>query len=138
MVETPVGMRCQECARLQKPPIFQVPWRYYLWAVGAGLVLAVAFGLLWALVRVFFPLSGYFSFVTALAVGYGTGELIGLAVRRRRGPGLALVGGVSVVACYLVGLLAAPELIFSVRFGFNLWDILFGAAGVLVAVNLLR
>ncbi|MEW6033846.1 MAG: hypothetical protein AB1603_03205 [Chloroflexota bacterium] len=138
MVETPVGMRCRECARLQKLPIFQVSWRYYLRAVGAGLGLAVAFGVLWALVRVFFPFSGYFSFVIALAVGYGIGELIGLAVGRRRGPGLALTGGVSVAACYLVGLLVAPDLIFSVSFGFNLWDILFGAAGVLVAVNLLR
>lgn len=138
MVGTPVGMRCRECANIQRHPIFQVPVRYYLVAVGVGLGLALVFGTLWALVRISFTSSGYFSFVISLAVGYGIGEVIGLAVRRKRGPGLAIIGGVSVAACYLVGLLAAPDLVFSVRFGFTLWDVLFGAAGALIAVSLLR
>ena len=47
MVETPVGARCPECARLRKLPTFQVGTRYLLIAASSGLAAAGISGVIW-------------------------------------------------------------------------------------------
>ena len=44
MVETPVGARCRECARVNKLPTYDVSNRQMLISFGVGLLIAVAYG----------------------------------------------------------------------------------------------
>lgn len=138
MVETPVGMKCRQCARLQRLPTFQISAKHYLMATGVALGLAVAFGFAWGVVRVFVPFSGFFGFFIALGVGYGFGEIIHKATGRKRGTGLAAVAGLGVVACFLVSLWIIPPLISPYHFGIGFFDIVFVAVGAFVAANILR
>jgi hypothetical protein len=69
--------------------------------------------------------------LVAIGIGYGTGELISLAVNRKRGTGLAIIAGASVVLAFLV---AWPSL----GYGLNIWRLLFLAFGVYAAVQRVR
>lgn len=138
MVETPVGMKCRGCARLQRLPVFRVSARHYLQALGAGLGSAAAFGFAWAVFRVFVPFSGFFGFFMALGVGYGTGELVYIAARHKRGPWLAAIAGASVVISSFLSLIVFPQLISPFRFAPGIFDLLSVVAGVVVAVTVVR
>jgi len=101
MVETPVGARCQECAKVSKLPTYRVTTDYYLRAAGAALVTAVVIGVLWGIVQNY--LRGFF-FILGFALGYGLGiamsEAISRSVNRKRGTSLAIIGVLGVLACY--------------------------------------
>ena len=130
MVQTPVGAKCPDCAKLYKLPTYQVSGRYYLRAVGAGLGMAIVCGILCAalgLIR--FP---FLNFVLAAGVGYVIGEVISKAVNRKRGTGLAIIAGGCVVISYFISILSPWGL------HFGLFDILALALGVFLAVNRLR
>ncbi|MBI4284554.1 MAG: B-box zinc finger protein [Chloroflexi bacterium] len=134
MVQTPVGARCRACARLYRIPTYNVKLSHYLRAAGAGLGMALAGGAAWgfviSLLRGFLPL--YLNLLIAPLVGYLIGEVIGLATNRKRGIGLAVLGGVSLLLAYLVALLVPWGL------RFFMLDILAFALGVFVAVSRLR
>jgi hypothetical protein len=104
---------------------------HYLRAIGAGLGTAVVCGLVWGLIQDFVPFF-YLSFIIAGGVGYAIGEVIGLAVNRKRGIGLAVIGGLAVVLSYLVAS--------SIFWGwhFSLFDLISVGIGVFVAVSRLR
>ncbi|MBI2853874.1 MAG: hypothetical protein HYX87_03010 [Chloroflexi bacterium] len=137
MVTTPVGMKCRDCAGLRQLPVFQVSALHYLKACGVGLLLAIAFGLAWTIVRLFVPYSGIFSFVIALGVGYGVAELMSRSVNRKRGTGLAVMAGAFAGICYTLSLLVFPRF-FGLHYGTGIWDLLIVAAAIAVAVNQLR
>ncbi|MFA4835808.1 MAG: B-box zinc finger protein, partial [Dehalococcoidia bacterium] len=94
VVQTPVGARCPDCAKLTRLPIFQVSILDHLKAVGVGLGLALSSGTAWGIIGPDIPL---FSYLIALAVGYMIGELGSLSVNRKRGAGLQVIFGVSVL-----------------------------------------
>ncbi len=128
MVQTPVGARCPECARLYKLPTYRVSTRYYLRAIGTALGMAIAGGVVWGLVGIFVPFF-LLSFLLAAGVGYAIGEVVSLAVNRKRGTGLATVAGMAVAISYLV----------SLYFGFfHILDLLALALGIFIAVSRLR
>lgn len=102
LVQTPVGARCRDCANVRKIPTYSVTPRYYARAVAAGVVTAVGCGVTWGLVIVFVP-SVIMSFLLAPLVGYAIGEMISLAVNRKRGVGLAITAAIMLVFSYLVG-----------------------------------
>jgi len=105
MIETPVGARCPECARLYKLPTYQVSTQYYLRAIGVGLGLAIGFGILWGMAE---QLSRfYISFLLAAGIGYAIGELISLSVNNKRGKSLAVIAGISVGVSYAVSVLSS-------------------------------
>lgn len=153
MVQTPVGARCRECAQLRRLPTYDVSPRQYLVAAAMGVASALVGGTIWALL----PLGGYFSFIVAAALGYGIGELIGLAVNRRRGPGLQSIAALSTILSFLVsrlfpillsqvtlGVLAPPQMIFSLLYRILLAALMDPYAwiavgiGVFVALSRLR
>jgi hypothetical protein len=80
----PVGVRCKECANLNRLPTYQVSTRHVARGVGAaiGLGLAGAVGLMIVLAR--FPFAGFF-FIVMDGLGYLIGEGVGKAVNQRRG-----------------------------------------------------
>jgi hypothetical protein len=131
MVQTPVGARCPDCAKLSKLPTYQVPTKYYLRAAGAGLGMAIVCGIVWGLIGLIIPFF-YLNLLIAAGIGYAIGEVVGLSVNRKRGTRLAVVAGSSVVISYLVGILTP----WGLHFGF--FDLLSVALGIFIAVTRLR
>lgn len=107
LVQTPVGARCRECARLRPLPIFQISPAYYLRALGAGLGMALMGGTLWGIL----PTLGFLSFFIVLGAGYLVGEAVSLAVNRKRGRWLQAVAGTSFLLAYLVSQVAPTLLL---------------------------
>jgi len=105
LVQTPVGARCPDCAKLYKLPTFRVTTRYYLRAAGTALGMAIACGLIWGLIIGLFRF-GFLNFVLAAGVGYAIGEVVSLSVNRKRGTGLAVVAGIGVAVSYSVSFLS--------------------------------
>ena len=92
-VFTPVGARCPDCANLQRLPVYLISPGQYALASGAGLAAGLIGGILWALV----PFGGFFGFFIAGGLGWLLADLTSRAVNRKRGPGLQVIAGVSVV-----------------------------------------
>ena len=101
IVETPVGLRCRECAQLRRIPAYAVTPQQYLVASLVTISLAFISGLGWAFVQSF-PLVGFFSFFIALGVGYIMGELVTLSVNRKRGRGLQVIVATGIFLSYLI------------------------------------
>ena len=93
LVQTPVGMRCAECAGLKRLPTYQVTSRYYLKAIGVGIGIAIACGVAWWAINLILPFY-FLQFFVGAGAGYAIGEVISLAVNRKRGTGLAVVSGI--------------------------------------------
>ena len=136
MVQTPVGARCPDCARLYKLPTYSISTKYYLRAIGAGLGMAIVCGLVWGVVEWVIPLFS-FNLLLAPAAGYAIGEVVGLSVNRKRGVGLAIVAGAAVAVSYFISFLLFPG-----GLPIGLFRILYHlvalALGVFVAVTRLR
>ncbi len=135
MVQTPVGAKCPDCAKLYKLPIYQVSTKHYLRAAGTGLGMAIACGIVWGLIGLMVPFF-YLNLLIAAGVGYAIGEVISRSVNRKRGTRLAIVGGIAVAISYVVSILLSP-------FGFHLslfqiLDLLALALGIFIAVTRLR
>ena len=144
MVQTPVGARCPDCAKLYRLPTFRVSTKHYLRAVGTGLGMAIVCGVIWRVLMSLVPFF-YLNLLLAPGAGYAIGEVISLSVNRKRGTGLAVVGGVAVAISYVVSLWFAGFLLgipFQWVFHFGLVNIIINllalALGVFVAVTRLR
>ena len=132
MVQTPVGARCKECARLYKLPTYTVSKSHYLKAGFTAIGIAIACGLLWSLLNSLIPYFLFFNIFIGAAVGYACAEIISLATNRKRGLGLTIIASGAVVLSYLVGLIVPWGFLFSY------YDILGIAAGIFVAVTRIR
>lgn len=129
MVQTPVGTRCPDCAKLKRLPTFEVSSRQYLIASGVGVGVAAVAGIAWALIwsQIHFLIL---SLLIAAAIGFAIGELISLSVNRKRGLRLQVIGGMSMVLSYFVYYLFVPWL--------DLYTIIGLALGIIVAISRLR
>jgi hypothetical protein len=144
MVQTPVGARCPDCAKLYKLPTYRVSRKYYLIAVGTALGMAIVCGFAWGAIDWVIP---FFSLNLLLApgAGYAIGEVTSLAVNRKRGTGLAVVCGAAVVPSYIFNLLAI-SLLADISFFWALptgpfsviYNIIAVGLGIFVAVTRLR
>ena len=135
MVQTPVGARCPDCARLHKLPTYRVSAVYYLRAAGTGLGMAVVVGLIWGVINGFVPFF-FLNLILAAGVGYAIGEVVSLSVNRKRGRWLAAVGSIAVVISYLVNIFTFGGLPFG---AFRVIIDLVGLGiGIYVAVSRLR
>ncbi len=134
MVQTPVGARCPDCARLYKLPTYRVSAKHYLRAVGTALGMAIVCGVVWGLIGSFVPY--FLNLLLAAGAGYAIGEVVSLSVNRKRGTGLATIAGIAVAISYLVSLLLPWGLPFGLSFHFL--DLLALALGIYIAVSRLR
>ena len=131
LVQTPVGARCPDCAQVYKLPTYHVSSQYYLRAIGTGLGMAIVCGAVWGAIGSLVPFF-YLNLLLASAAGYIIAGVVNLSVNRKRGTGLAIVGGLAVVISYLVGVFVPWGL------NFGLLDLLALALGIFVAVTRLR
>lgn len=111
VVETPVGLRCRECAQLRRIPTYDVSPLQYARAAGTAVGLGLVLGVGWAFLQGFSFFGFYLSFFIALAVGYIMGEMVSLSVNRKRGRGLQVIAAVGVFLSYLVARLPFLALI---------------------------
>ncbi|MBN1367329.1 MAG: hypothetical protein JW967_05340 [Dehalococcoidales bacterium] len=131
MVQTPVGARCRECAKLYKLPTYRMSIQYYLRAIGTGLGMAAVTGVIWGLLGNIIPFI-FLNLLIGAAVGYVIAEVIHLAVNRKRGIPLAVIAGIAVGLSYLVAIIVPWGLYFS------FFDMLSLAAGIAVAVTRIK
>ena len=140
LVQTPVGARCPDCAKLHKLPTYRISTKYYLIAIGTGLGMAIVCGIAWGVIGWFTPV--YLNLLWALGVGYAIGEVVSLSVNRKHGTGLAVVAGMALVISYLISniRLFHGMILFSFSFSpFHLIiDLVALALGIFVAVTRLR
>jgi hypothetical protein len=135
LVQTPVGARCPDCAKLTRLPTFQLSAKHYLIASGTALGLAIVVGFVWGALRTFLPFI-WLDLLLAAGVGFVISELVGRAVNRKRGKWLALIGALAMVASYLVSI--PGNMLFNYEAVFHYLDIASVAIGIFVAVIRLR
>ncbi len=140
MIQTPVGSRCNDCARVRKSPVFDVSATQYLLTSAAAVVLGVILGLVGAVLRMEF---GHFPFVTgilAAGVGYVMGEAVSRVANRKRGMGLSIIAGAGVGTAFAIA--AAIILLQPLRYRYDILDIgfalLFLGLAVYIAVSRVR
>jgi hypothetical protein len=141
MVQTPVGARCPDCAKLYKLPTYRVSAVYYLRAAGTALVMAVVVGVIWGVLDKFilYFFYGFFSLILAAGVGYAIGEVVSRAVNRKSGPWLAVIGSLAVVISYLVNIFTFGNFPFSPISPLGIvFDLIGIGIGIYMAVNRLR
>jgi hypothetical protein len=97
-VQHPVGLRCKECVKETRSPIYKVSTAGYVWASLAGL----AAGTLTALPVLFLGglawVGWLIVFVISAGLGAAVGEMVGRAAGRKRGKGLVTIAAVTMVA----------------------------------------
>ncbi len=134
MVQTPVGARCPNCAKLYKLPTYRISTSYYLRAAGTALGMVIISGIIWGVVNgvgLF-----YLTLIIAAGVGYAVGEVVGLSVNRKRGNWLAVIGGMAVVISYLINIFSFGGIPFGI---FRIViDLVAVGLGIYIAVNRLR
>ncbi len=94
LVQTPVGARCRDCARIVKSPVYTLGQADVFRAALASVVGGVVMGLIWRLVLVPFTV-GFLSIFIGAGLGYVFTRIMEVATGRKRGPvvaGLAIVG----------------------------------------------
>ena len=135
MVQTPVGARCPDCARLYKLPTYRVSFQYYLRAIGSGLGTAIGVGLIWGIINGVVPFFNL-NLLLAPGAGYTIGEAVSFSVNRKRSRGLAAIAGITLIISYLVSIFSFGRVPFG-PFSIVL-DLVAIALGIYVAVNRLR
>jgi len=135
LVQTPVGTRCRDCAKLYKLPTYRVSTSYYLRAIGTALGMAVACGLVWGVINGLVPFF-YLNLILAAGVGYAIGEVVGLSVNRKSSRGLATIAGFAVAISYLINIFSFGGLPFG---PFRIiFDLVALGVGIYVAVKRFR
>jgi len=109
MVQTPVGARCRDCAKLYKLPTYRISSVFYLRAAGTALGTAIVAGLAWGFISNYLPFI-FLNLLLAAGLGYAIGEVTGLAVNRKRGIWLAIIGGMAVALSYVIRIFSFGEI----------------------------
>ncbi len=140
MIQTPVGSRCNDCARVRKTPVFDVSATQYLLAAVAAVGLGGLLGVVGAILRLEF---GHFPFVTgilAAGIGYLLGEAVSRVTNRKRGLGLSLIAGAGIAVAFAVAM--AVVQLRPVTYRYDFLDIgfalLFLGLSVYIAVSRVR
>ena len=111
MVQTPVGAKCREHARLRKHPLYNATPLQLARGAGAAVGAGVAVGALWGVVAGVVPSIGILGWFAYMGIGYVVGQATSQASNRKHGRPLqidAVAGTVVafVASAYVPALLA--------------------------------
>lgn len=101
MVETPVGFRCKDCARLRANPLFTLSRDELMRAVGAVIGLTIAAAVVWGLVNGIGFL--FLRIVVALGVGNLMAQGVSRAANGKPVPSLRYVVGAGALVAWVFG-----------------------------------
>ncbi|MYA53736.1 MAG: hypothetical protein F4X89_09695, partial [Dehalococcoidia bacterium] len=115
LIQSPVGARCPDCARVVRAPMYVLSGQTMLRAGLAAVVGGVVMGLLWRLILLPFT-AGFFSLLVGVALGYAFTRLLEFATGGKRGPGMVgfAVSGIVLAWGVLVALGGAPYALWGV------------------------
>ena len=136
LVQAPVGIRCRECGRPERLPTYDVQPTYYFRAIAVAFSVALVGGVLWLLLNSQFGQVPFISSLLGLGVAYTIGELVSLAVNRKRGVGLAWIAGSATVVAYIIS--GGIFHLFSANFINALFSLLFLGIAVYTASSRVR
>ena len=85
LIQTPVGARCRDCARIAKSPVYTMTNGVMARAATASVVGGVVMGLIWGFILLPFSV-GFFSIFVGAGLGYAFTRMMELATGRKRGP----------------------------------------------------
>ncbi|MGE3960406.1 MAG: hypothetical protein AB7F65_01830 [Dehalococcoidia bacterium] len=135
MIHTPGGIRCPDCAKLRRPPMYELAPLDYAKAIGVGVVLA---GLLGFIGAILFPVGGFrgLFLLLALFVGSAVGGLVAEVIHRvtngKRGLPMQLIGAGTLVAALAV------RMVLSGAFEVDLAGLMIGGVGAVAVWGRLR
>ncbi len=107
LVQTPVGARCRDCARVARSPIYVLSRGHMLRAGVAALVGGVVMGLAWGLILLPFTF-GIFGIFVGAALGYGFTRVMNFATGLKRGPAVVGFAIAGIVIAWAMLLLFLP------------------------------
>ncbi len=108
LVQTPVGARCRDCARIAKNPIYTLTAGGMARAAAASLVGGVAMGLIWGLVLLPFTF-GFFAIFVGAGLGYAFTRVLEFATGRKRGPAVVSFAIAGILVAWGVMALLVPQ-----------------------------
>ena len=136
LVHSPVGVRCRECGKGIRLPIYDVSASQVLRAILASLVIGVMGGLALALIVRPLLLGSGFLYIASLAgFGYLVAEGVGRAANQKRGRILQLVTMAGVLAALMVVVVAPVGFVGS---NMDLFDLVGGGLAFYIAFIRLR
>jgi len=97
LIQTPVGARCRDCARISRSPVYTMTNATMARAAVAAIVGGVVMGLIWAVVLQ--PFSyGFLSIFLGAGLGYAFTRMMEFATGRKRGPAVVgfAIGGIAI------------------------------------------
>jgi hypothetical protein len=135
MIQTPVGARCRECARLRRPPQYTLSPATIARVTGAAIGAGAAFGLAWGILLPGRGFLGFFMLLLGVFAGYGMANLVEWAGRWKRGPIVQWSAVAGIVTAYVVRNLVLTG---SPVIANDLWGLIFVGIAAAVAWNRLR
>ena len=135
MVQAPVGLRCIRCAQTPNHPTYNVSPSYYMKSSMAGGTVGLLSGLSWGIITGILPYPAL-TWAIALAIGHLIGYSINAATNRKRGPGLIVVAGFSLLVALITAGIIEPR-VFRLMFS-GLLGILALVLALFAAINRVR
>lgn len=104
MVQTPVGARCRDCARITRSPIYTLSPGGYLRAGLASLIGGVVMGLIWG--SILLPFSyGFLGIFLGAGLAYVFTRMLDFATGRKRGPAVVTFAIAGILLAWAMQLL---------------------------------
>ena len=135
-VITPVGARCPDCARVRRPPMYDLSGRYVWQALAAAVGLVVAGSFVFGLALSIAGRSILLLGVLYVLAGIGIAEALSASANRKRGPRLQALAAVTTILVTQSSLLLA--LVLAHRLVVNPIMLLLTAAAAVIAWSRLR
>jgi hypothetical protein len=99
-VQTPVGMRCRECANIRRIPTYNLSAGLAARGIGAALGSGLALGIVW---WIFNPIAAiFYGILAGIVIGSAIGEAVSLAANKRAGPPMQAMAIGGIVLAYVV------------------------------------
>jgi len=102
LVQTPVGARCPDCARINRLPTFDVTPVFFARGFVAAMVAGAVVGAIWGGIKGPLGFSFFFAILLGFAAGWAVSEAISLATNRKRGLGLQVCAVAAMALAFLV------------------------------------
>lgn len=107
LVQSPVGARCRDCARILRSPVYTLNSMQLLRGILASLLGGVVMGLIWAFILRPFSF-GLLSIFLGVGLAWVFTKLMNFATGLKRGPTVVVLASVGILIAWAIQLLFLP------------------------------